>query len=332
MAGMFDFLGDFGSGATGQRAIPTRSQISPGDLYQGMAGSVGPLSSINRDWNNNRARNANEVEDIYNPLQRNLRGTTTKSILDELNLGGNLSQEDQDFVTKKALQGNVASGFGISPGGRGMVARDLGLRSLDLRNNRMDRARGFLAENPKGYQMYNEVTNPNDVADLMLGNSNATNDYNTFSSLLKSQNDKNESGSILNMAGSIFGAMGGMGGIFSNMGGGGAPSSVKAMPVDINGGGWDTMGGGGGGGGNFLSMFGGGGGGGRGGMGGGMGVMDYASIPGAVYTDANSIDQGNYGAGIGGLAGTAVGGYYGMPGLGQAVGSTAGGLLDSWFK
>ena len=216
--GMFDFLGDFGQGATGQRQIPQLQQLSPQDLISGMGASVGPLADMNIEWNNRLgpayANTANRVEDIYNPRQRELRGSTTKSILDELNLGGNLSREDSDRIKQSALQGNVASGFGMSAGGRGAVARDLGLQSLNLKNNRMDRARGFLAENPKGYQLYHPQTfaDPSDIANNMIGNKNAENSYNTFSSLLDSQNKKNESGSLLDAVGSIFGGMGGMGG------------------------------------------------------------------------------------------------------------------------
>lgn len=349
MAGLFDFLGDVGGGALGQRSIPGRESISTGDLISGMGSAVDPLADINIRWNNRLgpayARTANAVEDIYNPLQRTLRGSTTKSILDELGLGGNISKEDSDRVIREALQGNVASGFGASPGGRGLVARDLGLRELDVKNNRMDRAANFLAQNPKGYQLYQPqtITDPNDVADLMLGNSNAANSYNTFASLLKSQNNKNASGSILNMAGSIFGGMGGMGGGgggieksggIMNIFGGGRPTGIPAGTVGADewaaasagegGGPAMALGGGGGGGDMFGGMF--------SGAAGGIGPMGYASMPGYLATDAQAIDEGNYGSGIGGLAGTAVGGYYGMPGLGQAVGSGAGSLLDAWFS
>lgn len=259
MAG-FDFLG----GMLGQRDIPEYRAVSPEQKVAAMRGSVGPLADVNIAWNNRLApayaRNSNVVEDIYDPTQRPLREATSKSILDELNLGGSLSQDDQDMVIQKALQGNVASGFGVSPGGRGLVARDLGLRAQDLRDKRIGTAANYTLATPKGYQMYQPqtITDPTDVANWMSEDAANENSYNTFSSLLQSQNDKNAAGGILGMAGSIFGGIGGMtgggtggGGIGGIMGGGGGGGAAA--------GGIGGSGGQGGFGGLFGGLFGGGG-------------------------------------------------------------------------
>lgn len=61
-------------------------------------------------------------------------------ILADLNLGGKLDAETQAAVTRGALQGAGASGILGSQAGRGLVARDLGLTSLQLQQARQQAA------------------------------------------------------------------------------------------------------------------------------------------------------------------------------------------------
>lgn len=60
----------------------------------------------------------------------------------------------QQQAIQGALQGAAASGFGLSPGGRALVARDLGLTSLDIGRQRREEAlgalRAFPGENIRG--------------------------------------------------------------------------------------------------------------------------------------------------------------------------------------
>ena len=61
-------------------------------------------------------------------------------ILADLNLGGKLDAETQAAVTRGALQGAGGSGILGSQAGRGLVARDLGLTSLQLQQARQQAA------------------------------------------------------------------------------------------------------------------------------------------------------------------------------------------------
>lgn len=61
-------------------------------------------------------------------------------ILGDLNLGGSLSAETQNAVVRGALSGAGRSGVIGSEAGRGLVARDLGLTSLQLQQARQNAA------------------------------------------------------------------------------------------------------------------------------------------------------------------------------------------------
>jgi len=59
---------------------------------------------------------------------------------EELSMGGALPREIQNAVTRAALAGAGQSGLEQGVAGRDIVARDLGLTGLDLRNQRLNRA------------------------------------------------------------------------------------------------------------------------------------------------------------------------------------------------
>jgi len=67
-----------------------------------------------------------------NPLLK----ASTENILKQLSLGGKLDAETQAAVTKGALEAGGSAGISGSGAGRGLVARDLGLTSLNLINQR----------------------------------------------------------------------------------------------------------------------------------------------------------------------------------------------------
>lgn len=66
--------------------------------------------------------------------------SATDKILADLNLGGKLDAETQAAVTRGALQGAGGAGILGSQAGRGLVARDLGLTSLQLQQARQQAA------------------------------------------------------------------------------------------------------------------------------------------------------------------------------------------------
>jgi hypothetical protein len=63
-----------------------------------------------------------------------------KFVANQAGMGGALDPETQAMVTRSALEGGAGAGIAGSSAGRGVVARDLGLSSMALQNDRMDRA------------------------------------------------------------------------------------------------------------------------------------------------------------------------------------------------
>ena len=81
-----------------------------------------------------RARN-NLLGDVTGE-PNSLLSQSADSILKQLALGGNLSAETQNAVVRGALQTGGQAGLGGSFAGRGLVARDLGLTSMGLLQQR----------------------------------------------------------------------------------------------------------------------------------------------------------------------------------------------------
>lgn len=71
-----------------------------------------------------------------NPLLQ----ASTDSILKQLRMGGKLDPETQAAVTKASLESGGSAGISGSGAGRGLVARDLGLTSLQLLTGRQNAA------------------------------------------------------------------------------------------------------------------------------------------------------------------------------------------------
>lgn len=65
---------------------------------------------------------------------------SNQAILDDLRLGGSIDPETQAQVVRSALQTSGSAGTIGSAASRGLVARDIGLTSLQLQQARQDRA------------------------------------------------------------------------------------------------------------------------------------------------------------------------------------------------
>lgn len=144
---MASFFSDIFDAFTGQQATPQQTIIPTDQL---LAQSYGNLNSRVApgliSFNQQMAPALTDVQlgvanQIDPSILANFRGAN-RSILDQLNLGSALPEDLQQAVIQNALEGTAASGFGVSPGGRGLVARDLGLTSLDLLNRRQQAALG----------------------------------------------------------------------------------------------------------------------------------------------------------------------------------------------
>lgn len=169
------FFDDLFDSVTNQQVAP-QSTIIPTDQLLGQ--SFGSLNSQVAPglvgWNQALAPGLVDVQlGVANQLDpsilANFRGAN-KSILDQLNLGGTLDQELQNQVITNALEGNAASGFGVGVGGRGLVARDLGLTSMDLLRRRQQDA---LASGTSGMGVSKGLYDPLAYSQLGLGQANA---------------------------------------------------------------------------------------------------------------------------------------------------------------
>lgn len=168
---MADFFGDLFDAITGQQATPQQTIIPTNELlgqtYGALSGQVAPgLLSFNQAL----APGLTDVQlGVTNQLDpsilRNLRGAN-QSILDQLNLGSSLGQELQEDVVRNALEGSAASGFGVGVGGRGLVARDLGITGLDLLRRRQQDA---LQAGTTGTQLGQSFYNPLQYSQLGQG-------------------------------------------------------------------------------------------------------------------------------------------------------------------
>lgn len=225
---MADFFTDLFDSVTNQQATPQQTIIPTSDL---LSQSYGTLNSQIAPgilgFNQALAPGLTDVqlgvERQYDPNIATLRGATTKSILDELNLGGTLGLELQDQVIRNALEGNAASGFGVGQGGRGLVARDLGLTSLDLARQRRGEALGAVRSSPSLNSLFNTGAFSGMGAELAAGvgadirGVQAAQDE--YANLVEDTRRKNFS-ALINTGGRIAGSV--IGGIY----GGGAGAQI----------------------------------------------------------------------------------------------------------
>lgn len=86
------------------------------------------------------ARLLDSANSVSRPEDSALIRESTEAILDDLRLGGSIDPETQAAVVRSALQTSGSSGTLGSAASRGLVARDLGLTSMQLRQARQDRA------------------------------------------------------------------------------------------------------------------------------------------------------------------------------------------------
>lgn len=168
---MADFFGDIFDAVTGQQAAPQQTIIPTNELMGqsfGMLGSTVAPGILG--FNQALAPGLVDVQlGVANQLDpsilANFRGAN-KSILDQLALGGNLGEELQNQVITNALEGNAATGFGVGVGGRGLVARDLGLTSMDLLRRRQQDA---LASGTSGMGVSKGLYDPLAYSQVGLG-------------------------------------------------------------------------------------------------------------------------------------------------------------------
>lgn len=149
---MASFLDELGMTLFGQQELPDYQQVSSGDLLGRATGLLPQIGAFNQQVAQqqlglvpfeNQIRSG-RFGSAINPLQE----AYTANILSNLNLGNAIPADVQQQAIQGALQGSAASGFGLSPGGRALVARDLGLTSMDIGRQRRGEAFGALQAFP----------------------------------------------------------------------------------------------------------------------------------------------------------------------------------------
>lgn len=270
---MADFFSDVFDAFTGQQSTPQQTIIGTNDLLgqtgQLLTSQIAPQTIA---YNQMLAPALTDVqlgvERQYNPYAFDLRSSTTKSILDNLGLGTSLPPEIQDLVVKNALEGSAASGFGVSQGGRGLVARDLGLTGLDLARSRRQEALGAVNSSPSLNSLYNPSSPYGETPGFALASDirdvqAAKDDFENLKEDIRKQNFSNLLSTGFRIAGGVVGGIfGGAAGAQMGQQAGGAViqgSSVRGVKrADASGGGFGSI---------LSGLFGGGGAGG-GGLGG----------------------------------------------------------------
>lgn len=166
----------------------------------------------------------------------NLTQSAADQILADLGLGGSLDAETQAQVMRGALAKGGAAGIMGSDAGRGLLARDLGLTSIQLRNARQQAAlqagnqldasylaslgllgnvtgnqltqAGQLSSLMAGTPLPESGLSSGDLASVAIGNTNAANAYNSQQAAINASKVSNLLKAGLGFAGTIAGLPG----------------------------------------------------------------------------------------------------------------------------
>ena len=196
-------------------------------------------------------------------LNNPLTAASLNSILQSLNMGGQLDPSTQAQVAQSALQGAGTAGISGSGAGRGLVARDLGLTSLQLLQSRQNQASaagnayGALGLQQQGLQLQsylgqlgligqatgqqqqyslglgslmantplpNSGLSPSQVASLDVGNTNIINGANQQ----QAANNATTASAAGGLFSSLLGNSGVQSGLASLFGGGGGATAAAA--------------------------------------------------------------------------------------------------------
>lgn len=204
---MASFFDDLFQATTGQQATPQQTIINTNDLlsqaYGTATGQAPNVIAYNQALAPGLMNVQLGVERQYDPNAFALRSGTSKSILDQLNLGTSLSPEVQADINRKLLESGSATGFGASPGGLGNVFYQTGLEAEAMgRQRRMD-ALGATSQQKDLNSLYNPNRGfqPQEIASDIRNVQAAQDDYANLSENIRRQNFS----ALLNTGGKILG-------------------------------------------------------------------------------------------------------------------------------
>lgn len=252
---MADFFDELGKTIFQQSDIPDIQTFTPQEQLTATAGLIPQINQINESY----AKGQVPLVDIENQIREkrfgpgisDLQKETVGSILGNLRMGSALPDELRRDVIRSALQGNVASGFNLTPGGRALVARDIGTTGEALGRSRRAEAMGALQAFPG--EKIGQALTPLTALELERGRIQEENSKRAYEAEARAANRRavissisqyaELGGSVIgSAAGSAFGTKGwgsALGGIMGGGGGNmapaasysGQPASVRAMAV-----------------------------------------------------------------------------------------------------
>lgn len=198
-------------------AIANLPGLKMGDVYGDVSGSQGQAEGIESRRNEfNRAelrKMLGETIPGYEEGQAQ-RSQTALSLM-----RGEVPADVQEMIQRSAAARAVSGGYGGTPAGRNLVARDLGRTSLDMMNLGQQQFAGILGSTPRA-EMANYMLTPSQL--MALRSQERTQKMGAMKDAAMAQG-ATEVGAkgLSDIGGAMMGAGGGFGSIFKGLGIGG---------------------------------------------------------------------------------------------------------------
>lgn len=198
-------------------AIANLPGLKMGDVYGDVSGSQGQAEGIESRRNEfNRAelrKMLGETIPGYEEGQAQ-RSQTALSLM-----RGEIPADVQEMIQRSSAARAVTGGYGGSPAGRNLVARDLGRTSLDMMNLGQQQFAGILGSTPRA-EMANYMLTPSQI--MALRSQERTQKMGAMKDAAMAQGATEVGAKALSdIGGSMMGAGGGWGSIFKGLGIGG---------------------------------------------------------------------------------------------------------------
>lgn len=211
---LFDFLGDLFGGDTAPQ--PVTSTQSMQSVLPSLIGMIPGIAGANLSAAQTTVPGAvnlwNQTQNQLNPQYGDIKDKVATRILSDLGLGYNLPQDVMEQIMRQSLGGAMRSGFagpaGISEGGRGLTARDLGLSSIDWQQGNVNRAQQWMGQQDP-FRIASEMPqalNLGQVAGIGAQDAATQNDYQSYLANQQRADVQTGLGSILSLLGLGTGA------------------------------------------------------------------------------------------------------------------------------
>lgn len=207
MASLFDSL--LGQQDRPDLSVPSTQQVL-GQIYRSMPRLAEETVNYNDILAPGIAGAQRAGEDVYDPYRGKIRDLAGKMIYEELGLGGQLPPDVAAAIRQQGFEQGGITGTGVSNASQANVARNLGLTSLDLLNNRIGRGATYGSNTANLWQPQSLGITPGDVGSLYMGLNNQQNAINKYYSDLDFQDSMNLLNRPLQL-GQTLGSMAGQG-------------------------------------------------------------------------------------------------------------------------